>query len=143
LSGVTGNPFRTFYESASAIELIEAPDPNFKLRFLVGTHTGELEIFDSQAHQICAGKDHTGADISHIVYDPDSKVNKHACAQGCEGIASKRLGSPYSGRAGCWIKVKNPAAPAVRHEAEEEWNSLNALARSVSRGRHEIWQQQP
>jgi hypothetical protein len=27
------------------------------------------------------------------------------------------------GRAGCWIKVKNPAAPAVRREAEEEWNS--------------------
>ena len=42
---------------------------------------------------------------------------------GCEGIVSKRLGSPYrSGRADCWIKVKNPAAPAVRREAEEEWN---------------------
>ena len=44
-------------------------------------------------------------------------------ALGCEGIVSKRLGSPYrSGRADCWIKVKNPAAPAVRREAEEEWN---------------------
>jgi ATP-dependent DNA ligase len=48
---------------------------------------------------------------------------KHACAPGCEGIVSQRLGSPYrSGRADCW-KVKNPAAPAVTPEAEEDWNS--------------------
>ena len=38
-------------------------------------------------------------------------------------LVSKRLGSPYrSGRADCWLKVKNPAAPAVAREAEEEWN---------------------
>ena len=50
-------------------------------------------------------------------------IYKHACALGCEGIVSKRLGSPYRGPApDCWIKVKNPAAPAVTREAEEEWN---------------------
>ena len=50
-------------------------------------------------------------------------VYRQACALGCEGIVSKRLGSPYrSGRADCWLKVKNPAAPAVTREAEEEWN---------------------
>jgi len=50
-------------------------------------------------------------------------VYRQACALGCEGIVSKRLGSPYrSGRADCWVKVKNPAAPAVTREAEEEWN---------------------
>jgi bifunctional non-homologous end joining protein LigD len=44
-------------------------------------------------------------------------IFKHACALGCEGIVSKRLGSSYrSGRADCWVKVKNPAAPAVRRE---------------------------
>jgi len=49
--------------------------------------------------------------------------HKHACTLGCEGIVSKRLGSPYrGGRADCWVKVKNPAAPAVTREAEEEWN---------------------
>jgi hypothetical protein len=33
-----------------------------------------------------------------------------------------RLGSPYrAGRSAQWLKVKNPAAPAVRREAEEEW----------------------
>jgi bifunctional non-homologous end joining protein LigD len=44
---------------------------------------------------------------------------KHACALGCEGIVSKRLGSSYrSGHADCWVKIKNPAAPAVKREAE-------------------------
>jgi hypothetical protein len=30
--------------------------------------------------------------------------------------------SGRGGCAGCWIKVENPAAPAVTREAEEEWN---------------------
>ena len=34
---------------------------------------------------------------------------RQACALGCEGIVSKRLGSAYrSGRADCWLEVKNP-----------------------------------
>jgi ATP-dependent DNA ligase len=42
--------------------------------------------------------------------------------QGLEGIVSKRLGSRYrSGRSPDWRKFKNPAAPAVKREAEEEW----------------------
>jgi bifunctional non-homologous end joining protein LigD len=45
-----------------------------------------------------------------------------ACQLGCEGIVSKRLGSPYrSGRTKHWVKVKNPKAPAVKREAEEDW----------------------
>jgi hypothetical protein len=33
-----------------------------------------------------------------------------------------RLGSIYRrGRSPHWIKVKNPKAPAVRREAEEDW----------------------
>jgi bifunctional non-homologous end joining protein LigD len=44
-----------------------------------------------------------------------------ACKMGLEGIVSKRLGSRYrSGRSPDWLKFKNPAAPAVRREAEEE-----------------------
>ena len=47
---------------------------------------------------------------------------RQACALGCEGIVSKRLGSSSrSGGADCWVKVKNPAAPATKREAEEEW----------------------
>jgi ATP-dependent DNA ligase len=38
-----------------------------------------------------------------------------------EGIVSKRLGSRYrSGRSKDWLKFKNPAAPAVKREAEED-----------------------
>jgi bifunctional non-homologous end joining protein LigD len=37
------------------------------------------------------------------------------------GIVSKRLGSRYrSGRSADWLKFKNPAAPAVKREAEED-----------------------
>jgi len=41
---------------------------------------------------------------------------------GLEGIVSKRLGSRCrSGRSKDWLKFKNPEAPAVKREAEEEW----------------------
>jgi bifunctional non-homologous end joining protein LigD len=49
-------------------------------------------------------------------------VFREACKLGCEGIVSKRIGSPYrSGRSPHWVKVKNPKAPAVKREAEEDW----------------------
>jgi ATP-dependent DNA ligase len=49
-------------------------------------------------------------------------VFRHACKMGLEGIVSKRLGSRYrSGRSPDWLKFKNPDAPAVRREAEEDW----------------------
>ena len=56
-------------------------------------------------------------------YDGDGEiVFEHACKLGCEGIVSKRLGSPYrSGRSPHWVKVKNPKAPAIKREAEEDW----------------------
>jgi bifunctional non-homologous end joining protein LigD len=50
-------------------------------------------------------------------------VFRHACALGFDGIVSKRLGSPYrSGRSLDWVKMKNPNAPAVKREAEEDWS---------------------
>jgi ATP-dependent DNA ligase len=57
-------------------------------------------------------------------------VYQQACKLGCEGIVSKRLGSPYrSGRSKHWVKVKNPAAPAVRREAEEDWGRWRPVSR--------------
>jgi bifunctional non-homologous end joining protein LigD len=51
-------------------------------------------------------------------------IYRKACKLGCEGIVSKRLGSTYrSGRSQHWLKVKNPAAPAVTCEAEEDWGN--------------------
>jgi bifunctional non-homologous end joining protein LigD len=49
-------------------------------------------------------------------------VFAHACKMGLEGIVSKRKDSMYrSGRSPDWLKMKNPAAPAVKREEEEEW----------------------
>jgi ATP-dependent DNA ligase len=47
---------------------------------------------------------------------------RRACKLGLEGIVSKRKDSLYrSGRSPDWLKMKNPAAPAVKREAEEDW----------------------
>jgi ATP-dependent DNA ligase len=56
-------------------------------------------------------------------YEEDGEaVFRAACRLGCEGIVSKRLGSVYRrGRSPLWLKVKNPNAPAVTREAEEDW----------------------
>jgi ATP-dependent DNA ligase len=46
----------------------------------------------------------------------------HAFKMGLEDIVSKRTDSPYrSGRSPDWLKMKNPEAPAVNREAEEDW----------------------
>jgi ATP-dependent DNA ligase len=50
-------------------------------------------------------------------------VFREACKLGCEGIVSKQLGLPYrSGHSAHRVKVKNPKAPAVTREAEEDWS---------------------
>jgi len=73
--------------------------------------------------------------LAKLLDGPDSGIvlNKHyeedgaivfreACKLGCEGIVSKRLGSTYRrGRSPLWLKIKNPNAPAVKREAEEDW----------------------
>jgi hypothetical protein len=42
---------------------------------------------------------------------------------GLDGIVSKRLGSRYrSGQSQDWLKFKNPEAPGVKREAEEDWS---------------------
>jgi bifunctional non-homologous end joining protein LigD len=58
----------------------------------------------------------------HLEHDCGPTVLQHACKMGLEGIVSKRLGSRYrSGRSPDWLKFKNPEAPAVKREAEEDW----------------------
>src|SRR5215469_17237420 len=75
-------------------------------------------------------------------FDEDgASVYRAACQLGCEGIVSKRLGSPYrSGRSPHWVKVKNPDAPAVKREAEEDWGSPhwinNRKHTAVTRGEY-------
>jgi bifunctional non-homologous end joining protein LigD len=61
--------------------------------------------------------------VLNQIYEGDGEiVFSLACKLGCEGIVSKRLGSTYRrGRSPLWLKVKNPNAPAVKREAEEDW----------------------
>jgi bifunctional non-homologous end joining protein LigD len=65
---------------------------------------------------------HDGIALNEAFSGEGAVIYKHACALGCEGIVSKRLGSPYrAGRSAHWLKIKNPNAPAVRQLEEEDW----------------------
>ena len=66
---------------------------------------------------------HDGIALNEHFGGDGAVIYKHACALRCEGIVSKRLGSSYrAGRSAHWLKIKNPAAPAVRRLEEEDWN---------------------
>jgi bifunctional non-homologous end joining protein LigD len=67
-------------------------------------------------------RDKVGLQVNDHLAAAGDVVFRHACQLGLEGIVSKRLGSRYvSGRTRDWLKMKNPNAPAVKREAEEEW----------------------
>jgi bifunctional non-homologous end joining protein LigD len=65
---------------------------------------------------------HDGIAVNETFTGEGPTIYRHACALGCEGIVSKRTGSPYrAGRTAHWLKIKSPASPAVKRETEEEW----------------------
>jgi bifunctional non-homologous end joining protein LigD len=67
---------------------------------------------------------HDGIALNQHFKGDGANIYKHACALGCEGIVSKRLGTSYrAGRSAHWLKIKNPAAPAAKREAEEDWGA--------------------
>ena len=67
-------------------------------------------------------KAHPGIRFNEDMEGDGPTVFAHACKLGLEGIISKRKDSPYrSGRSPHWLKMENPAAPAVNREAEEDW----------------------
>jgi bifunctional non-homologous end joining protein LigD len=82
-----------------------------------------IETRKSTLKSLLRGK-HAGIVLNaHFIADV-TVVYRQACAHGCKGIVSKRLGSPYrSGCTDCRVKVKNPKAPAVKRIEEEDWNS--------------------
>ena len=55
-------------------------------------------------------------------------VYRAACQLGCEGgrVKTARLDLSRRGRSPHWGKVKNPNAPAVKREAEEDWGKYKA-----------------
>ena len=82
-----------------------------------------LVFEDGSALPANAGQLYYGVQLNeHLEHDDGGVVFRHACKLGLEGIVSKRKGSPYrSGRSPDWLKMKNPDAPAVKREAEEDW----------------------
>jgi ATP-dependent DNA ligase len=80
-----------------------------------------LEVRKATLASVLAKAGHGMRFNEHIEGDGPT-VFAHACRLGLEGIVSKRKDSPYrSGRSPHWLKMKNPAAPAVKREAEEDW----------------------
>ena len=58
----------------------------------------------------------------------DVRFTPEACRLGCEGIVSKRLGSRYrSGHSPHWLKIKNPAAPAMKRRSRRGLGQTRAI----------------
>ena len=94
----------------------------FDLIELDGADLRRCPIEERKQHLALMRQPHHGIALN-ATYDSDGPViYEHACALGCEGIVSKRAGSPYrAGRTDQWLKMKNPLAPAVRREREIDW----------------------
>jgi bifunctional non-homologous end joining protein LigD len=63
-----------------------------------------------------------GLQLSEHLEGDGKEIFEHVCKMGLEGIVSKRRDYPYvSGRAKCWIKVRNPASAAMLRYEQGEW----------------------
>jgi ATP-dependent DNA ligase len=131
VAGATGT-LVTISDEQSAAKPIEVIDPAlcaFDRLELDGEDLRRIPIETRKLtlKSLLHGK-HTGIAFNEHFTADGAIVYRHACALGCEGIVSKRLGSAYrSGHADCWVKIKNPAAPAVTREAEEDWDRRGEL----------------
>jgi bifunctional non-homologous end joining protein LigD len=96
-----------------AFDLIELNGDDLRPDPLEG-RKATLEMILAKAGPGIRFNEHMGGD--------GETVFRHACKLGLEGIVSKRKDSAYrSGRSPDWLKSKNPNAPAVKREAEEDW----------------------
>ena len=73
----------------------------------------------------------------HLEHDGGLAVFRTPARWGSKASSLKRLGSRYrSGPSPDWLKFKNPEAPAVKREAEEDWlddHTLGPIARRPQR----------
>jgi bifunctional non-homologous end joining protein LigD len=81
-----------------------------------------IEVRKEALANLLHSKSEVGLQLNEHFHEAGDVIFRHACKLGLEGIVSKRLGSHYrSGRSRDWLKMKNPDAPAVKREAEEDW----------------------
>jgi bifunctional non-homologous end joining protein LigD len=79
-----------------------------------------LEHRKGKLEQLLAGS--YGIRFSEHLAGDGATIFAHACKLGLEGIVSKRRDLPYrSGRCKAWIKIKNPASPAVLRAQDGTW----------------------
>jgi bifunctional non-homologous end joining protein LigD len=89
-----------------------------------------LEIRKATLASILA-KARPGIRFNEHIEGDGPTVFAHACKMGLEGVVPKRKDSAYrSGRSPDWLKMKNPAAPAVNREAEEDWGRVSRKDRT-------------
>jgi hypothetical protein len=96
--------------------------PNLKLAYnLALTSNMSLSVTHMALGQLQTSPNHCRVHMGHL-----TRPTRHLAVARCPrpGTAGRtRLGSPYcSGRVHHWLKVKNPAAPAMTREAEEGWS---------------------
>jgi bifunctional non-homologous end joining protein LigD len=73
---------------------------------------GPLEQRKGMLEKLLAHSD--GLRFSEHIEGDGTTIFAHACKLGLEGIVSKRRDLPYrSGQCRAWVKIKNPASPAV------------------------------
>ena len=100
-----------------AFDLLELEGEDFRSAPLEERKTGLKRLLGLKRRSKTTSAIHY---VDHLEFDDAELVFTQACALGCEGTVSKRLGSKYvSGRSRDWIKVKNPAAPAARRLDEK------------------------
>jgi WD40 repeat protein len=73
VSGTSVVKVLTLGELVASIDLINAPEATFETKISIGTHYGELKIFDGSGHLNCVGKNASGADIVYLSYIADKK----------------------------------------------------------------------
>jgi ATP-dependent DNA ligase len=90
---------------------------------LDGADLGSSPVEERKQHLAWALRErHHGMGLNATYGDDGAVIYEHACTLGCEGIVSKRLGSPYrAGHTDQWLKMKNSEAPAVRRDREIDW----------------------
>jgi bifunctional non-homologous end joining protein LigD len=94
----------------------------FDLLELDGADLRSNPIEERKEHLAWALRERHHGIALNSTYGDGALIYQHACALGCEGTVSKRLGSPYhGGRTDQWLKKKNPEARAVRREREADW----------------------
>ena len=83
-----------------------------------------IEVRKARLRTCCAAPIQRSCSMS-ITRATARSYYQHACKLGCEGIVSKRLARRL-GRSPHWVKVKNPAAPAVQARGRGRLEPLGA-----------------